>query len=102
MTKGFKELEKRLDKMSREAKKLDGEHTVNLTELFPAGFMITHTQSNSIEDFLSDLGVSDQSTFEALPHEDLDKKVMAETDFDSWDKMYEAGTAQYVGKKLGF
>ncbi len=102
MAKGFKELEKRLDKMSREAKKLDGEHSVNLTELFPESFMSTHTHSSSIEEFLLDLGVSDQSTFEELPHEDLDAKVKAETDFDSWNKMYEAGTAQYVGKKLGF
>lgn len=98
---GFAELSKRLKKMEQGAKEMQGEHSYTFEELFPDSFMLKHTQSESIQSFLADLGVPDKMTFKELPQEDLEAKVKAETSFDSWDSMMSTAVGDIVNRHMG-
>jgi hypothetical protein len=99
---GLDSLQKRLKKMSSAAKELDGENSVPLGDLLTPEFMTHHSKSASLESFMSDLGVHNQDDFKALPQEELENKVIADTEFKSWKEMTQAAAKAYVVKKLGF
>lgn len=40
--------------------------------------------------------------FQAIPEAPFDKHIASTTKFESWEKMLEEATGQYVSRKLGF
>lgn len=98
------ELADELDELADRANELDGEHEVPLSELFRDEFMQKHTEHDSIEAFFeaSPWTVETQEDLEAIPDDEFDEYVRAETNFESEDEMAGAAVEEYVARELGF
>lgn len=73
---------------------------VNFDELFSTSFMKKYTSYNSISSFLKDIGVKNQTEFENLPETILDKHVVQNTKFSSWQAMLNKAGEEYISKFL--
>ncbi|ENZ5662726.1 hypothetical protein ACGWY0_001965 [Enterococcus hirae] len=90
---GLDDLQKNLNQLSKNAKELDGEHSVPFDELFNEKFMIENTNFSNIDDF---------SDIESIDDNELDNFVSSNTDFESWEDMKSAAGSEWVTKRLGF
>lgn len=101
--KGLDKLKKQLEKMEKGAKKLEGEHSIPLDELFTPSFMRKHTSFSSFDELLEAGGfqVESQEDFEEIPDEVFDKHIAKTTRFKSWEDMLQEATSNYVSKTLG-
>ncbi|MGC4668256.1 hypothetical protein [Enterococcus hirae] len=84
---GLDDLQKNLNQLSKNAKELDGEHSVPFDELFNEKFMIENTNFSDIE---------------SIDDNELDNFVSSNTDFESWEDMKSAAGSEWVTKRLGF
>lgn len=73
--KGFKKFEKKLEKMSKAAKDLQGTNEVPLNELLTEAFLRKHTGFSSLEEFESHEMFSKYPTFQEIPDHELDTYV---------------------------
>ncbi|WP_338214921.1 hypothetical protein [Lacticaseibacillus salsurivasis] len=101
MNNGFDDLSDFFDHAAKEAEAMNGEHEYTFDELFPPSFMMKYTHSASIDVFLSDLGVTDADSFEALPQESLEAKVQADTQFSSWKEMNQQAANDLFLRRTG-
>lgn len=101
---GFKDLMKDLDKRSKRAQELEGEHQVTFDELFPVEFMRSNTHFDSIDNFLISAGIDpkNQESFDSYPQDKLDKFTEENTNFSSWEAMIQKATNQLASKWMGF
>lgn len=101
---GFKELERKLNQIERNAKNLEGENSVPFTELFPEGFMKKFTEFSSIEKMLieSPFSIETAEDFAAIDDNKWDEFVHRVTKFDSWEEMQLEAVSDWTAKKLGF
>lgn len=74
---------------------------VDFDELFDISFMRKFTKFRSFDRFLAaaSFTISSQQDFEALPEEDMDRHVRANTKFSSWKEMMDFATDKYVLRK---
>lgn len=100
-TNGFDALSKELDNMARKAKELEGQRTVDLSELFNNKFMISNTKFSSFDDF-AEASKFDWSDIEAIPEVELDIFISKTSSFSSWEEMYGEAATNYYAKQLGF
>jgi hypothetical protein len=100
--KGFDEFSKELKRLSKNAKRLDGENNVSFTELFTREFMVKYTDFSSFEELLEagNFIVNSQEDFEAIPDDVFDEHIKSVTKFSSWREMLEKASAEWVEKKL--
>ncbi|ENZ5543314.1 hypothetical protein ACGWJW_002704 [Enterococcus hirae] len=98
---GLDDLQKNLNQLSKNAKELDGEHSVPFDELFNEKFMIENTNFSNIDDFIEKSGF-DFSDIESIDDNELDNFVGSNTDFESWEDMKSAAGSEWVTKRLGF
>lgn len=98
----FSPLLKRLNDIEQNAKELNGEHTLSGAELFTPSFMRKHSNTSTIGDFLSPLGISgnSESELDNIPDEELDSLVRKQSDFSSWDDMKSSAVHDYLEKQL--
>lgn len=78
---------------------VDGEEqTVEPSELFPDGFMRTHTEFESIDEFFaaSPWTVETEADFERIPAPEFDGYVADHSSFDDWESMLAAGVREWV------
>ncbi|MED1190458.1 hypothetical protein [Bacillus paralicheniformis] len=99
--KGFKNFEKKLKKMSKAAKDLQGTNEVPLNELLTEAFLRKHTDFSSLEEFESHEMFSKYPTFQEIPDHELDNYVSSNSKFASWNEMFEVAGKEYLSKKLG-
>lgn len=101
---GFDKLEKQLKQMEKGAKELSKTKHVSFGELFPASFMRKYTSFSSMDELLdaSSFKSETQEDFEAIPDDEFDKYIAANTKFKTWEDMLGEATSQYAAKKLGF
>lgn len=92
--------EKKLKRLSSNAKKVSGENNVPFVELFNQKFMHTNTLFHSIEEFVENSGF-DFTKMESINELELDKFVNENTKFDSWEEMKAVAAEQWVAKQLG-
>lgn len=99
---GFKDIQKQLEKLSKEVSRASQPSEVPLDELCPRSFMKEHTSFNNIWDFLKagNFKIESYDDIEDIPDEDLDAYISAATDFESWDALLEEASAQYFIEKL--
>ena len=97
------DLSKKLQKITNNARALNGKHSVPLGELMPPSFVSRHTRFENI-DALFDAGGFKADTadeFAAIPDDKLGEFIKANSKFSSWEEMLgEAGKA-FTIKKLG-
>lgn len=80
---------------------VEGVSELGLDDVFPDSWIESHTEYDSIQDFI-DAGFDDRyDAFTEIPRDELDRWVDRETQFSDWDEMQtEAGQAwlqQQVG-----
>ena len=104
--KGLDEIKRKLERMERNAKKLDGEHSVKITDLLTSGFMKRNTKFSNLDEMMISGGfmgkgeVLTQEKFEAIPDSKLDEHVSKETKFSDWESMLNAAVEEYAGKRV--
>ncbi|PAE70599.1 hypothetical protein [Bacillus licheniformis] len=99
--KGFKNIEKKLEKMSKAAKDLQGTNEVPLNELLTEAFLRKHTGFSSLEEFESHEMFSKYPTFQEIPDHELDNYVSSYSKFANWREMLDTAGKEYVVRKLG-
>lgn len=101
---GLDDLQKKLKKMEKATKELDGQHQVAFDDMFAKSFMLKYTNFSTFDEFLTagNFVVNSQEDFEAIPDTDIDAHVSKTTKFSSWDKMLNKAGEEYTIKKLGF
>lgn len=99
---GFEELGDELDQLQEQVDAVDGETAVSFAELFPADFMETYTEFDSIQAFFeaSPWTVETDADFEAIPEDEFDEYVDDHTEFDRWEAMLSAAAREWIGRKL--
>ncbi|HVO12829.1 MAG TPA: hypothetical protein VMX54_18960 [Vicinamibacteria bacterium] len=102
--KGLDEMKRKIERLSENAKALDGTHSVPLKELLTDEFLRTHTAGRfgSVEAWLekSPFRVDSQADFDAIPEATLDDYVRASTDFTTMHDMAQAAGAAYIKRRL--
>lgn len=100
--KGFGDLQKKLDRLQKNAEALSGTQEVPLSKLITSNFMRLHTNVSSFDEFLKAGGyqVNSKEDFEAIPDDEFDAYVRENTKFTSWQDMLQAAVRDYVAKKL--
>lgn len=99
---GFDELEKSLNKMQKAAEKMHGENEVRLDELISDSFIRKHSKFASFSDFSSQDIFMRYDSFEAIPQQELDDFINANTGFQSFQNLIEEATVDYTRRQLGF
>lgn len=101
---GLDKLEKQLKQMEKGAKELSKTKHVSFEDLFSTSFMRKYTSFSSMDELLDagDFKVESQEDFEAIPDDEFDKYIAANTKFKNWEDMLSEATSQYAAKKLGF
>ena len=86
--KGFKELSKNLNKLTKEMKSLE-KQDISFDELFKPEFMRKYTQFKTINEMVdkSPFKVENEEDFKNIPDEKWDNYVREKTSFQSWDEM---------------
>lgn len=100
---GFDELYDGLNKLEKNAKKMDGTHDVAFKDLFSSKFMKRYTNTDDIYTFIenSGLNIKDQETFNKVQNtEKWDEYVSKSSDFGSWNKMQESALQNYISENL--
>lgn len=102
--KGLDDLQKDLNRMQQNAKKLNGKQKVSFDKLFTRSFMLKYTRYSSIDALLEAGGFHAGTTeeFDAIPEKELDAHIRKTTKFKSWEEMLGEATDQYVTSQLGF
>ena len=84
---GFNDLSKQLNKMAKNAKNLEKKKQISFYELFTEKFMTKNTSFKSVE---------------AIPENEMDKFVVSNSKFSSWNDMLGSATEEYFVKQLRF
>lgn len=97
--KGHAELKKTLNKLSDNAKKMDGTHDVSLAELFPKTFMEEYTSFTDLQEMfdLVDIDIENEALEDNVI---LQNTIQERTQFANWQEMLEKATVAYVERQL--
>lgn len=96
---GLDELLHRIDNLTKKVEKASKESiSISFDELFPTSFMKKYTSYNSIDSFLKDVGIENQTEFKNFPETILDKYVVQNTKFSSWEAMHKKAVEEYTSK----
>lgn len=98
---GMDEMMAELDRLSKAAQELDGEHEVSFGELFPQEFMSENTSCATIDDFFAGCGheIRSDDDIDAIPG--FDEYVQRTTTFPSWEEMKGTALDELVFRELG-
>ena len=102
--KGLDKLQKDLQRMERNAKKLHGTQNISFEKLFTPAFMRKYSNYSSIDALLKAGGfqAGTNEEFESIPKKELDAHISKSTKFKSWQAMLDEAVEQYVLSQLGF
>ena len=91
-----------LDQLIKNAKELDGKDQVKLVDLMNPAFISTHSKFTDFDDLLAASGfkVDSAEDFAAIPDDEWDVYIKANTDFENWLEMQKAAGAEYMKSKL--
>jgi len=98
--KGFDELKKKLNRMSENAKSIEGEHSVPLIDLFNNAFVIEHTSLNTSEEFFEKLQSELGQDFANSSEAERDSFVKSISNFDSWKEILTKAVGSYTLRKI--
>ena len=101
--RGLDQLSKKLDQLARNAKELDGTHSVSLTDVLTPEFVSQYTRFADAGQLFEAGGfnANSQAEFEAIPEDKLDAFIRSESSFGSWKDMLTAAGAAWTKAKLG-
>lgn len=101
---GFDELSKQLKQMQKSAEELEEGQSISFVDLFHEGFMNKYTKFLSIDEFFDNSPFEFESNedFDKIDENELDKYVVENTDFSSWEDMLGTAGQEHIAKQLGF
>ncbi|GIN68482.1 MULTISPECIES: hypothetical protein [Bacillus] len=104
MSNGFKEFDRKLEKMQQKAKELEKEQEVQLNDLFTDSFMKKNTKFSSLDEMFdkSPFTIENQQDFESIPDDLWDNFVRENSKFFNWEEMQQEAANLYVARQLGF
>ena len=99
---GADDLKDELNRLSQNAKELDGTNQVPLVELFNPSFMHKYTEFDSFEDMLeqSQWTVETQEDLEAIPEDRFDRYVREHTQFPDSEEMMGVAAEQWTADQM--
>ncbi len=83
---GFDKVQKELDKLQKNAERLNGTNEIPFDELFTASFMTKYTKFGTINNFF-DATPFDSSNLDEIDESELDVFVQQNTTFPNWQEM---------------
>ena len=104
--KGLDEMRRKLDRLKRNLKAVDGVHSVPSEELLTPAFLRAHSRFDSFEalvrggDFVQPGDQLTAEKFRAIPDKAWDQWIAKATDFRDWKQMQEAAGAEYLKRKV--
>lgn len=100
--KGLKEVQDKLEKLSKDAEKLDGQ-SVPISDVMTDAFVSEHSSFSSFSALLQASGfkVESQEDFSAIPDDQWDSFIRDNTSFSNWQEMINSAGAIYARKQLG-
>ena len=98
------DLAEQFGEMADNAEELEGENTVSFEDLFAEEFMRKYTDVTSFESFIeqSQWQVESEEDFEAIPEDEFDEYVKANSDFESWEDMFGTAAKEWIAREIGF
>jgi len=102
-TSGLDDFKREINDTIEKIESLDGAQ-VDFDESFTIEFMQNHAGVSSFDAFLKrgNFKVEKQEDFEAIPDDVFDNYVKENTDFSSWEEMFDAATDEYLDSQLDF
>lgn len=99
---GFDDMSKKLDNMVKNAEKISGEHSYEISEILSDSFMQKNSRFSDANSFLSEIGIHNNDDLEAYPDDKMDAYVSNETHFSTWQDMLSEAGGEFVANRLGF
>lgn len=98
----FEDSISKLHNLQRKLEQLDGEHSVELSELFPDEFMLRNTEFPSLDSMFEESGFTIKSSEDlaAIPDEEWEGFIQVRTRFTSWDEMKNAAAEEWAMRRL--
>ncbi|MDQ0222278.1 hypothetical protein [Streptococcus moroccensis] len=102
--KGLVDFQKNLDKLSKNAQALSGEHDYSFDEIFSDRFMSENTNFKTIQEFLlsSPENISNPEDFKNADEAIIDTFVSQQTKFSTWREMMTEASKTLLTNRLGF
>ncbi|WP_128476206.1 hypothetical protein [Halorussus pelagicus] len=82
----------------------DEEPDIDDEDVFPPSFMQEHTDHDSLWDFFgnSQWEIDGEEDLKAVPDDEFDAYVAANSNFDDWDEMKAKAAAQMLAREMDF
>lgn len=91
-----------LDRMKKNIEDLSNTKTVTLGELLNPTFIAAHSKFSDLESMFAASGfkVNSAEDFKAIPDEDWDAFISANTDFSDWKEMQQRAHSDWLKSKM--
>lgn len=101
--KGLNQFITKLKDLEKKAKKLDGTHSVPISELLTPSFMQRYTSFPTFAAMLEASGfrAETQAEFDAIPNDKWDAFIATQSQFSDWQSMLSKAAKEWTQKKLG-
>lgn len=101
---GLDEFSRKIESMQKKAEALGRTESAPLGELLSPEFLSANTKFASVEQLFESAGfkVETQEDLDAVPQETIDAHVRANSGYDGWSSLLQAGGKAWAIRKLGF
>ena len=102
----FDKVKRDLDRLSRNAKELDGTHEVPITDLLTKSFMNKHSRFVTFEELIRGSGLVQasetitQEDIKAIPQDKWDTWIAESTDFSGWNALIRSAANEYIERRM--
>lgn len=92
-----------LDRLKKNIEDLGNTKTVTLGELMNPAFIAAHSKFSDLDSLFAASGfkIDNAEDFKAIPDEDWDAFISANTDFSDWKEMQHRAHSDWVKSKMG-
>jgi hypothetical protein len=101
---GLDQLQRKLNDLKERAESISGERKIPISELLTPDFLAGCSTFSSADEMFERSGfkVESEQDFTAIPDDDWDAFIRANTSCFSWSEMLQAAGAAWAKAKLGF
>jgi len=98
----FDGLNRRLERLANNARKLEGTRQLSLSELLTPAFMQANTQFFSLDEMFqgSPFEVNSAQDFKTIPNDQWDNYIGATTKFSTWNEMLYGAVTEKLRRDL--
>jgi hypothetical protein len=98
----FEDFKKKIEKLTKNASLLEGDHVVALTDLLTPEFVSKHTEFANAEALFSgsSFKIEAPEDFAAIPDEEWDAYIRSVSGFADWKSMMRSAVAERTKRKL--